>query len=145
RIAELRDVYMEAQRQLEEGVQRGREGRQRFGFAVDALGVDASKAKDDERSAREAFESAEIARRTIAERFADAHRDVVQWEGRSGFTEPYLDLAHAYRAAAAQVEAWTEARAIEREASERLDAAVQAVSDIEFQIRALRAALASHE
>jgi len=145
RIAELRDIYMEAQRKLEEIVQRGREGRQRFGFAVDALGVDASKAKDDERSSREAFESAEIARCALLERYTDAHREVLKWEGRSGFSEPYLDLAIAYRAAAAQVEAWGEARAVEREARERLDAAVQAVSDIEFQIRALRAALASHE
>src|SRR5580658_6217436 len=52
RIAELRSRSMTAQRSLEQIEQRGRDGRQRFGFAVEALAVDASKAKDVARAAK---------------------------------------------------------------------------------------------
>src|SRR5579883_70055 len=45
-LAEVRRSSARAQRELEQIDVRGREGRQRFGFAVDALGLDTSRARD---------------------------------------------------------------------------------------------------
>ena len=54
KVAEMRFESIAEQRKLEGLESRGRDGRQRFGFAVDALGVDASKARDEARAARTA-------------------------------------------------------------------------------------------
>jgi serine/threonine protein kinase len=145
RIAELRSRSMTAQRSLEQIEQRGRDGRQRFGFAVDALGIDASRAKEDARAGKKNLASLEERSKQAAAKFMLTHKEITFWEGRSGFQEPYKDLSEAYRAAAASQDAWLATRNEERKtiaASEVLD---RAVSDLDFQIRELRAALASHE
>jgi hypothetical protein len=145
RITEMRSTSMTAQRSLEQIEMRGRDGRQRFGFAVDALGVDESKAKDEARAAR--ANSADLAERIKAAqaRFLLAHKEITYWEGRSGFQEPYDDLAKAYRAAADDVDAWAQIRKDEQKAQGSCETADRNVSDLEFQIRELRAALANHE
>jgi len=145
RVVELRGQGMEAQHELEEIDLRGREKRAQLGFAVDQLGVDASKAKEDLRSAREAQKKAEDECRGARERFEVAHRDVVVWEGRSGFLEPWPDLAQAYRTVADSVDEWNAYRSEERRTQEAAEAAERVANDLDFQIRELRAALAKHE
>jgi len=144
-FADVRGASAKEQRALEEIDTRGREGRQRFGIAVDATGLDASKAKDDLRSAKADVERSEQQSRTAAEAYAEAQRELVTWEGRSGQSEPYLQLAEAYRACAEAVEAWFSARKREREAQSRAESKERTVGDLEFQIGELRAALANHE
>ncbi|MET0592068.1 MAG: hypothetical protein ABW133_05175, partial [Polyangiaceae bacterium] len=134
-----------AQRELEALEARGKEGRQRIGFAVDALGIDASKARDEARDAR-----AEVAPFTEATAEAkaavlEAHREIVLWEGRSAFDEPYAALQEAYEAAARAVKQWLEAKDSERKASTVADAKDREVADLEFQIHELHAALANLE
>jgi len=80
-----------------------------------------------------------------ASAFAVAHKEIVYWEGRSGFQEPSKDLAGAYRDAAMAVDAWLEARNIELKAIAEGETARRAVSDLEFQIAELRSALLHHE
>jgi serine/threonine-protein kinase len=145
RIAELRSRSMTAQRSLEQIEQRGRDGRQRFGFAVDALGQDASKAKDEARAARnEASKLAERVKQAQAG-FMTSHKEITFWEGRSGFMEPYADLSAAYRAAGDAMDVWLVAREEEKRGNTTADAQDRAVTDLDFQIRELRAALAHHE
>ena len=145
RITELRSRSMTQQRSLEQVEQRGRDGRQRFGFAVDALGIDASKAKDEVRAARARAANLEARVAEASARFLGAHGEITFWEGRSGFREPYADLAKAYRLAASEVDMWLELRKAELKALAACEAVDRAVSDLEFQIRELRAALAHHE
>jgi eukaryotic-like serine/threonine-protein kinase len=145
RIAELRSRSMTAQRSLEQIEQRGRDGRTRFGFAVEALAVDASKAKDVARAAKEKEHSVEEASKAAAAKFALAHKEITYWEGRCGFLEPSKDLAEAYRSAVTVVDSWIAARVDERKAITDGETATRAVSDLEFQIAELRAALAHHE
>ena len=145
RIAELRSKTMTAQRSLEQIEQRGRDGRQRFGFAVEALAVDASKAKDEARAAKARVAPLEERTKKSASLFVAAHREITYWEGRAGFQEPSKDLAGAYRAAAEVVDRWVAAREDERVAIAEGETNVRAVSDLEFQIGELRAALANHE
>jgi tRNA A-37 threonylcarbamoyl transferase component Bud32 len=145
RIAAARAASMEEQRALATIEEKGREGRQRFGFAVDALGLDASKAKEEVRVVVAHLAAVQERSKQAAARFLATQVEVVRWEGRSGFQEPYPDLASAYRQAAAAVDTWSGAREAERKATSLLESNERAVTDLDYQIQALRAALATHE
>jgi len=144
-VSKLRSESVAEQRKLETLASRGREGRQRFGFAVDALGIDASKARDEARAAHAdvtpfADRSAEAKARVVA-----SHREILLWEGRSAFVEPYEALREAYEGAAHAVGAWIEVRASEQKATAQAEKRDREVTDLEFQIQELRAALAKLE
>jgi serine/threonine-protein kinase len=144
-IGELRQRAVQEQRSLQAIETRARETRQRFGTAVQALGVDLSRSRDELKAALAAHvvlsAQDEDERKTVAR----THRDVLTWEGRSGFQRPYPELAAAYRAAASAVDRWTgvhrELERTERRAQEHR----RAVSDLEYQVDELRAALAQSE
>jgi serine/threonine-protein kinase len=145
KIGELRARAVDEQRALESIEARGRETRQRFGHAVDALGIDLSKARDEAKVA-----SAQVA--AVAAGMADyrgqllaAHREILRWEGRSAFAEPYAELARAYRAAADVLDAWGVAKAGVTAAQALAGERKGEVSDLEYQIEELRAALRKHE
>jgi hypothetical protein len=144
-ISEARASSVKEQHVLEEVDQRGREGRQRFGFAVDALGSDTSKAKEEARTARTAFEELAEKTRVAMEAFAEKQREVVTWEGRTALYEPHMQLALAYRRAADGVDIWLEARTRERAAQTIVEDKERVVGDLEYQIAELRSALANHE
>jgi serine/threonine-protein kinase len=144
-ISDVRTAASMEQRKLEEIDARGRDGRQRFGFAVDALGLDSSKAKDELRAARAALERLAGDVKRAAEAYVEAQRDVVIWEGRSGLQEPYAQLAEAYRRCAGAVDAWLGVRKSERSALDAVETRERNVSDLDYQIAQLRSALASHE
>lgn len=144
-VVALRAESVDAQRSLEEIDLRGREKRAQLGFAVVQLGVDGSKCKEDLRSARDAHKRAEEDCTGARERFFTAHREVLTWEGRSGFLEPWADLAQAYRVTAAAVDEWNTLRVEERRVQALVETAELRESDLDFQVRELRAALAKHE
>jgi eukaryotic-like serine/threonine-protein kinase len=144
-VGELRSESVAAQRELEALESRGREGRQRIGFAVDALGIDASKARDEARAAR--TEVAPFSQATAEAKAAvlDAHREILTWEGRSAFDEPYVALQEAYEGAGRAVKAWIDARREEQKLTSLADSRDRDVADLEFQIHELHAALAKLE
>ncbi|MCL2776852.1 MAG: protein kinase [Polyangiaceae bacterium] len=142
---ELRNEGALSQGELEEIETRGREKRTQLGCAVEALGIDASKAKEDLRAAHEALAHAEAASARTRDNYLSLHKDVLFWEGRSAFAEPWPDLSAAYRAAASAVDEWAALRAQENEAQVAVEGAGQSVNDLDFQIRELRGALARHE
>jgi serine/threonine-protein kinase len=144
-IDEVRAASAQEQRVLEEIDARGREGRQRLGFAVDALGLDASNAKEDARARR--TQLAELARASaaIAEAYRGAQEELLAWEGRSAQSEPYTQLAQAHRACADVIDRWLVTRGREREALAGAESRDRAIQDLEYQIAQLRAALANHE
>jgi serine/threonine-protein kinase len=144
-IAEARAASAKEQRGLEEIDVRGREGRQRLGFAVDALGVDASKARDELRGARTELEGPAAQAKAAARAYVETQRELVAWEGRSAQVEPYRQLAQAYRQCADAVDVWLGSRKKEREAQAVLEEKEQSVADLEYQIKELRDALAKHE
>lgn len=142
---DARRAELDAQTELGELERTGREARQRMGFAVDQLGLDASKAKDELRAAQaglqRAEERADGERRTVL----DAQRELLRVEGRAGMARATQELADAYRAAALRVEAWLAAQDARDAAKLELERVERAASDLEFQIRELRAALVHHE
>jgi eukaryotic-like serine/threonine-protein kinase len=142
-ISELRAKAVADQRTLESIEARGRETRQRFGHAVDALGIDASKARDELKVALARSTTAQAALANQREAMKLAMAEILRWEGRSAMQEPYRELAAAYRAAADVTDAWlvmkAEAKVAERETAQRKTE----VDDLEFQIKELRGALAA--
>jgi serine/threonine-protein kinase len=144
-IAELRTTGVGEQRKLEAIEDREREGRQRFGFAMDALGVDMSAARQQARAAHEALGPLRAKTTSLGEAVLASTKEIIVWEGRSGFREPSKQLASAYRTAAELTDAWVAARAADRAAESVVDDKDRMVADLEFQIRELRGNLAKFE
>jgi len=145
KVIELNEANLDAQRELEQIAEKGREYRQRIGFAVDALGVDASKAKQAERRAEEMLAPMREKTEQARAKYRLSHKEIVSWEGRSAFMEPYADLSQAYRAAADAVDAWLVLRKAESDGRAGVAKAAKEVQDLEFQIAELRSALQVQE
>jgi tRNA A-37 threonylcarbamoyl transferase component Bud32 len=134
-----------SQEMLEQIDSKGREKRLQLGFAVDQLGVDASKAKEDLRTSRETLRRCEEETKGARTRYEAAHKEALYWEGRCGFLEPTADLALAYRAIADTVDEWIALQQEVRRSQEAADIAERLANDLDFQLRELRGALAKHE
>ena len=144
-VVRLRRDSITAQAELEAIQERGRELRLQFGFAVDQLGNDFSNAKNLEREANTAFVEQRNKSEVYANDFIQLHKEILLWEGRTGFQNPTRDLSETYRRAASLTEEWAVQKEIEHSARALLDQAAQAARDIEYQIHELRTALATHE
>src|SRR5262249_4470730 len=78
-ISQLRSSRVEDQRKLEGLDQKVRDGRERFGHAVDALGVDASKAREVGRGAREGVDPYTAAVKQAKELMTQVHAEILHW------------------------------------------------------------------
>jgi serine/threonine-protein kinase len=144
-FAGVRDDSAREQRALDDVDSEGRDGRLRLGFAVDATGLDASKAKDELRVAQAQAERLKSAGEEAARAYTAALQELIAWEGRCAHNEPYVQLAEAHRACAIAIEVWLGARKAEREADSSVDSRERGVKDLDYQLTELRAALAKHE
>lgn len=144
-ISDLRQRAVLEQRTLQEIETRARETRQRFGTAVQALGVDLSKSRDELKAALAAHVALSAQDENERAMVARAHRSVLLWEGRSAFQRPYPELAAAYRAAASTVDRWVGIHRELEQAERRAREHRRAVTDLDYQINQLRAALAQSE
>ncbi len=145
RIASQREEAMAHERKLENVDASGREMRQRIGHAVHALGLDASSARDKLKDALAASKLRSAAIDEARLSFRTAHQQIMFWEGRSGFLEPYAELAAAYRASADLMESWSQTKEAFCESEAACAASKSEVEDLEFQILQLRQAMASQE
>jgi serine/threonine-protein kinase len=142
-LAQLRQESVEHQRRLEDVEVRARDGRLRLGHAVDALGVDASRARDESKVAAQEVQQAAAQLQAVHARVLALHANLLYWEGRSALAEPYRELALAYRRTAEAVDEWADAGDKARLAEERWRSKKGEVADLEFQIQQLRTALAA--
>jgi len=145
RILSMRQHGLEEQRKLEHIEQRGREGRQLRGHAVDQLGVDLSQAKDEQRAREAALTRISERIEKVIGELAEAQREIMRWEGRCAHAEPASALAEAYRTAALVVDRWSKLRTQERQAQEQVEDSLRSITDLDFQVRELRQALTGHE
>lgn len=140
-VGELRASAFEEQQKLEIIEQEGREGRIRFGQAMDTLSIDSSRLREEARSLRQAPNGAEENQGLFGEKLKAVHKQAVFWEGRSAFTEPYMELAQAYRDMANILEGWHSQRNKEREAEKAAQQLDSQLVDLDFQIKELRSGL----
>ncbi len=75
----------------------------------------------------------------------ELHREVVRWEGRSGFTEPYQELASAYRKLAVLLDEWFEVRSTQLVAERNAAETQEKLVELDAQLDELRDALRIHE
>ena len=140
-VSTLRAKALEEQRKIEAIEQEAREGRLRFGKAMDQLTVDASKTREEARELRARLGTPGQVASQFAPPALTIHRDVILWEGRSGFREPYRELSAAYRKLADHMDKWYEARRAEQAAETAAAEKERALADTDFQIRELRKGL----
>lgn len=144
-VGELRASAFEEQQKLEIIEAEGREGRVRFGQAMDTLSVDASRMREEARSLRQALAPLGQEREGFADKLKLAHKNAIFWEGRCAFLEPYPELAKAYRDLAEIVDEWLAVRKREMD-SERGASDLEAqLQDLDYQIKELRTGLESHD
>jgi hypothetical protein len=75
----------------------------------------------------------------------EQHREVVRWEGRSGFREPYQELAAAYAEMAQIIEKWWSVRSAQLSCEHQAIQLTEKVAQSDAQLEELREALAVHE
>jgi len=105
----------------------------------------AGRARDEARATRAEVAPFTKTTNDARARVLEAHKEILTWEGRSAFEEPYKGLEDAYESAARGVSTWLTARKAERKAAEQAETRDREVADLEFQIHELRAALAKLE
>jgi eukaryotic-like serine/threonine-protein kinase len=135
----------EARRAVERIEQRGREKRLQLGFAVDQLGQDASRAKEESREAQALLLEKRTFDATFPARLHGLQKELLFWEGRAACREPSTDLAAAYEALGTATREWLASRGALRELDLQVAAKEARMSDIDFQIRELRAVLGKVE
>jgi len=148
KVLEVRQMrYDEAREQdkLEIIEAREREGRQRFGFAADALGVDVSRARNDARQAHLDAASAASHSALHSSRLRQIQATMRQLEQAAVPGSPYPALAACYRQAADEIDAWQTTLGESAELRQQADQADRVVVDLEYQIQELRAGLARLE
>ncbi len=130
---------------LDDTLGRAREGRERIAAQIDELTAGAHGVRREldplkATAAEHADKAKEFGPLAIAK-----HREAVQWEGRSGFTEPYQELAAAYRGLADVISQWWDVRQAQLQCEKDAEGQREKLREIDAQVEELRAALRVHE
>lgn len=137
-LSELRRRGFEEQRALDSIHREWKDSRFQQGKVMDQLTIDISRTREEARATRAGVIPLARTARSFPARVHAAHREVRTWEGRSGFVEPYRELAQAYRAIADLVELWGNARHAELEVESAAVEKERAVAEVDQKIRELR-------
>jgi serine/threonine-protein kinase len=139
--AEIRSAAFEEQQKLEIIESEGREGRVRFGQAMDTLTADASRLREEARSLRQAASPTNDTNTAFGMRLRAAHKEAIFWEGRCAFAEPHPELAKAYRELAAILDEWNASRQKEKDADKAAQELEVQLADLDYQVKELRTGL----
>ncbi|MBK8258394.1 MAG: protein kinase [Polyangiaceae bacterium] len=124
---------------LEEG---GYRDRFQIGQQMEARSSEASSLRAEARSARARVVPLANKAKAYPSQVQAAHKDLIFWEGRSGFTEPYRELAQAYKKLADLCQQWFTVRQQELEAEAMANDRERQLGEIDAQIREFRTRLA---
>ena len=144
-VGDLRTSAFDEQQKLEIIEAEGREGRVRFGQAMDTLSVDASRIREEVRRLRLSLGPLTDRRVGFADKLKLSHRTAIFWEGRCAFLEPYPELAVAYRDLASIVDEWLAVRIEEQNATKQAVELEAQLQDLDYQIKELRTGLEAHD
>jgi eukaryotic-like serine/threonine-protein kinase len=139
------DELFKCEESLSEIERQGREGRHSLGFALDALGQDASRSRQEQRDIDQEREALAEKESELQRGFILHHQEMLQWEGRFAFQSPTTALAESYREAAEILDAWREHGMLIKQADEVFEQKSKLATDIEYQVTELRSALTSRE
>lgn len=139
RINELRSMGLKDQRKLDALDSNARDARTRLGHAVDTLGVDLSSARESLRAARLEVQPYLDTVRGAQEAYVAAHKRVIEAGWHVGVAVPTPEIVQAFRATAETMDRWLLSRGAGGKAEVWIAAKEQEVTDLEFQVEALRA------
>jgi serine/threonine protein kinase len=142
RLSELLTLSQAEAKTLAAIEEEGYRERAAIGQTMDAKSSDASSVRAEARSARARVGSLGNKSKVFPAQVQAAHKDLIFWEGRSGFNEPYRELAKAYKKLADLTEQWFVARQAELDADALAADRERQLAEIEGQLRELRTRLA---
>jgi tRNA A-37 threonylcarbamoyl transferase component Bud32 len=141
RISELLTLAQNEAKTLSAIEEEGYRDRFSIGRAMDAKSSDASSYRAEARTARARVVPLGVKAQAFKPQVQAAHKDLVIWEGRSGFAEPYRELARAYKKLGELCEQWFVARHAELDAEGMAGDRERTLGEIDTQIRELRTRL----
>lgn len=144
RVADLEEVGKQATYHheiLSDVHGRAHEGRERIAEQMSALTEQANALRAELAPLTIAGERHGDSIRELVERARELHREIIRWEGRSGFVEPYAELAAAYRDMAEIVDRWASVRSAERSCQEQATTKQRSLDELEAELAELRSAL----
>lgn len=129
----------------DDATSRSVSGRERLAEQI----AKAGEGTEEIRSAIAAHKAEASARgesiKTLPAKAIELHKEVLVWEGRSGFVEPYRELAAAYRALADHMATWWDARQHQLEAERAADDEREKLHAFAAEVNEIRKALRVHE
>ena len=144
-VSALLETADAEQKVLESVEARERDGRLRFGQAMDATAADLSGARQRLRATTERIPSLRASTQARGEDALRAHADICRWLAEHTLVEPVRQLTAAYRLTADLMDAWASSREAEADAIASIPARERAIADLEFQVGELRGALERFE
>jgi tRNA A-37 threonylcarbamoyl transferase component Bud32 len=141
RLGALRANDLEEQRKLERLEAQAQEGRERLGHAVHVLAEDLSSAREAQRAAHRQMAPYLDADREAEQTYQRAQQGLAALGGDRVVEEPSAALAQAAREMAEALDRWRVAFGAGGEARRWMESKDREVSDLEFQVEALRAQL----
>jgi hypothetical protein len=148
RVETLKDIGNKAlyeHNTLGDVIQRARGGRQSIADQMDELQGSASEVRKELEPLRVAADGHGERCEDFPARARELHREVVRWEGRSGFVEPHQELAVAYRNIADLVDKWWAVRNSQLGCEHDVEDKREILREFEAKLEELRSALAVHE
>jgi len=141
RIHELRSAGLKEQRKLESMESNARDGRMRLGHAVHTLAEDLSNARSTARDAGREVEPYLTAENSARNAYTKAHESLLSMGGGALLEEPSQPAAAAARDMGEALDRWYLAKSAAQKAHRWLESKQREITDVEFQVNALRAQL----
>jgi len=124
---------------------RAREGRAEIAEQMEGLNTEGKEIRRELTPLRVAAERHGAKTKSFPDEALQLHEEIVRWEGRFGFAEPYKELADAYRAMADLVEKWWSVRSAQLTCEQDAAEKEEQLHHIGQQLGELREALRIHE
>ena len=141
RLSELLRLAQTEAKTLAALEDEGYRERYAIGQQMDARSADASSLRAEARASRARVTALGNKAKAFPPQVQAAHKDLLFWEGRSGFAEPYRELARAYKKLADLCEQWFVARQGELGAESSAGEYEKQLGDIDAQIKDMRTRL----
>ncbi len=144
-IEDLRRLALVEQRKLEVLERNARESRSRLGNAVQVLAEDLSRAKEDARSAETSVQPYMDADRTAEAGYREAHDQLMRIGGYRELGAPDGNFVSALRSVVTSLERWLLTEQAAERAQHMTENMRRDVTDLHYQVQALRGQLARAE
>lgn len=148
RIQDLGEIGKKALYQhnvLNDVGERARQGRAEIAEQMAELNTKAKEIRGELSPLKVAAERHGAKTKSFPDEALELHQEIVRWEGRFGFSEPYKELAEAYRAMAELVDKWWSVRSAQLTCEQDAAEKDEELHTIGQQLDELREALRIHE